>query len=309
MLPASLEESLQNVVHALAIRFVGLERIATLDAVGEVDLVERRCRQRAIRCVELSGLKVLDEDGSSLVIGVGSVEEAARIARDVSGALSTIPPVAGIRVAVGCGFATEDARAIDFGESAGLFARARAAARDALDDQLLVADPRTADAEDAVGASASNAQILELTPGIAVDRGVDVLYVAFNNQITNLVGSGQRVVVGRGDSADIRIADPRVSRLHGRISFENGKAYFTDLSTNGSHVINAAGESVQTKKQTVELGASGQIVIGYDNGVPIHPPIRYVVSRMRGGRAEREQEDIVVEFGEAFDGMVATRVL
>jgi hypothetical protein len=292
--------------HVLAIRFVGVDRISILDAAGEVGLVERRCRQRTIRSVELSGLKVLAEDGGGVVVGVASIEEATRIARDVSSALSSIPPVAGIRLSVGCGYTNAESSAVDADSVAVLVENARAAARRALDDQLVVVEGTPSAAEAAV----AEAQVLELTPGVAVDRGVDVLYVAFNNQITNLSRSGQRLVIGRADRADIRIDTPSVSRQHGRISFENGKAYFTDLSTNGSRVISATGDTIPTKKQTVDLGAAGQIIVGFNNGAPVHPPIRYVVSRTRGSRADRAQEEVVVvELDEDFEGLTTTRVI
>lgn len=310
MQAALSQASTQMSAHVLAIRFVGADRIAILDAVGEVGLVERRCRQRTIRSVELSSLRVLAEDGAGVVVGVASIEDAMRIARDVSGALSNIPPVAGIRLSVGCGYASAESAGVDVDAGGALVERAKAAARRALDDQLIVFEACTPadlglDAEGTV----ADAQVIELAPGIAVDRGVDVLHVAFNNQITNLYNSGQRLVIGRADHADIRIVDPSISRQHGRISFESGRAYFTDMSTNGSQIIGANGKAVLAKKQTVELGASGQIIIGYKAGLPIHPPIRYVVSRTRGSGVDWGQEDVVVELEEDFEGLTTTRVI
>lgn len=311
MQSASVQDGFEVFFGVLAIRFVGVDRISTLDAVGEVDLVERRCRQRAVRCVELSNLKILDECKSGIIVGVESVAQAMRVARDVSGALSAIPPVAGIRVSVGCGFVGATSPAFDEDSRNALFARARAAAERALDDQLVMVEtsPAANCGEETGEISSASMSVMELMPGIAVDHGVEVLHVAFNNQITNLYGSGQRLTIGRGDSADIRIAAPSVSREHGRISFGNGKAFFTDLSTNGSRLINADGESLLVKRQTVELGSGGQIIVGYANGAPSHPPIRYVISRARGNRPNREKEEIVVAFEDDFDGMTATRVL
>lgn len=295
--------NMQMSSHVLAIRFVGVERISILDAAGEAGLVERRCRQRAIRSVELSGLKVLADDSASVVVGVSSIEEAIRISRDVSSVLSTIPPVAGVRLSVGCGYACGEARAA-------LMEHAQAAARRALDDQLVVVEPGASSAANGDEESLmTDARVIELTPGMAVDLGLEVLHVAFRNQITSLVGSGRRLMIGRANQADIHIPDQSVSRQHGRIGFENGEAYFTDLSTNGSRVIDSSGETMLAKKQTVALGASGQIILGTNAGAPIHPPIRYVVSRTRGSRDKPVQENCQVDVGEGFEGLTATRII
>jgi pSer/pThr/pTyr-binding forkhead associated (FHA) protein len=186
----------------------------------------------------------------------------------------------------------------------------RAAARRALDDQLIVVEPGASSAaNDDEESLITDARVIELMPGMAVDHGIEVLHVAFRNQISSLVGSGRKLMIGRANQADIHIPDQSVSRQHGRIGFENGEAYFTDLSTNGSRVIGSTGETILAKKQTVALGASGQMILGTNAGVPIHPPIRYVVSRTRGSRGKPVQANSLVDVGEDFEGLTATRII
>jgi pSer/pThr/pTyr-binding forkhead associated (FHA) protein len=48
---------------------------------------------------------------------------------------------------------------------------------------------------------------------------------------------GRRILVGRAPNADVRIADPRVSRLHARMEMRDDGVYVEDLgSRNGTRV-------------------------------------------------------------------------
>ncbi|MCB2155061.1 HD domain-containing protein [bacterium] len=58
-----------------------------------------------------------------------------------------------------------------------------------------------------------------------------------------------RLTVGRDPSCDLKIDDPKLSRIHGFFEFVNGELYFRDNhSTNGSSIN---GEKVATRKLTV----------------------------------------------------------
>jgi pSer/pThr/pTyr-binding forkhead associated (FHA) protein len=58
---------------------------------------------------------------------------------------------------------------------------------------------------------------------------------------------GRRILVGRAPSADVRIDDPRVSRLHARIEMRDDGVYVEDLgSRNGTYVD---GERVTSSRQ------------------------------------------------------------
>jgi pSer/pThr/pTyr-binding forkhead associated (FHA) protein len=52
---------------------------------------------------------------------------------------------------------------------------------------------------------------------------------------------GRRILVGRAPSADLRLGDPRISRLHARIEMRNDGVYVEDLgSRNGTLVDGSA---------------------------------------------------------------------
>lgn len=68
---------------------------------------------------------------------------------------------------------------------------------------------------------------------------------------------GRRVLVGRAPSADVRIDDPRVSRLHARIEMRDDGAYVEDLgSRNGTRVD---GDEIAGSRR---LGPGDEIGIG-----------------------------------------------
>ncbi|GAC1404744.1 MAG: hypothetical protein NVSMB64_08450 [Candidatus Velthaea sp.] len=69
---------------------------------------------------------------------------------------------------------------------------------------------------------------------------------------------GRRILVGRAPSADLRIEDPRASRLHARIEMRDDGVYVEDLgSRNGTAV---GGEIVQNG--TRRLAVDDEVEIG-----------------------------------------------
>jgi pSer/pThr/pTyr-binding forkhead associated (FHA) protein len=76
---------------------------------------------------------------------------------------------------------------------------------------------------------------------------------------------GRRVLVGRAPSADIRIGDPRVSRLHARIEMRDDGVYVEDLgSRNGTSVDGdvVAGSRRLVAGQEVGVGSASIIFRG-----------------------------------------------
>jgi pSer/pThr/pTyr-binding forkhead associated (FHA) protein len=51
---------------------------------------------------------------------------------------------------------------------------------------------------------------------------------------------GRRILVGRSPSADLRLADPRVSRLHARIEMREDGVYGEDLGSRNGTLVNGA---------------------------------------------------------------------
>ena len=68
---------------------------------------------------------------------------------------------------------------------------------------------------------------------------------------------GRRVLVGRSPSADLRLHDPRVSRLHARIEVRDDGVYVEDLGSRNGTVVE--GEPVVEARR---LAIDDEITIG-----------------------------------------------
>jgi pSer/pThr/pTyr-binding forkhead associated (FHA) protein len=68
---------------------------------------------------------------------------------------------------------------------------------------------------------------------------------------------GRRILVGRDPSADVRIDDPRVSRLHARIEMRDDGVYVEDLGSRNGTLVD--GEPVANSRP---LANGDEITIG-----------------------------------------------
>ncbi len=68
---------------------------------------------------------------------------------------------------------------------------------------------------------------------------------------------GRRILIGRDPNADVRIDDPRVSRLHARIEMRDDGVYVEDLGSRNGTLVD--GEPVKGSRQ---LAAGDEISIG-----------------------------------------------
>jgi pSer/pThr/pTyr-binding forkhead associated (FHA) protein len=68
---------------------------------------------------------------------------------------------------------------------------------------------------------------------------------------------GRRILVGRAPSADVRIDDPRASRLHARIEMRDDGVYVEDLGSRNGTLVD--GEPVVNSRQ---LAPGAEITIG-----------------------------------------------
>lgn len=89
-------------------------------------------------------------------------------------------------------------------------------------------------------------------------------------EINLTVGGKRRVVkmsecplnVGRESTCGVVLSGDMVSRVHGSISYENGKFFYTDNSRNGSFVLTASGEEVFVRGERLPLIGQGAISPG-----------------------------------------------
>lgn len=68
--------------------------------------------------------------------------------------------------------------------------------------------------------------------------------------------TGKRILIGRGDNADIQIVDTKISREHAELSFSDGGYTITDLGTQNGIIVN---DSKVTQKR---LADTEKVVIG-----------------------------------------------
>lgn len=106
-------------------------------------------------------------------------------------------------------------------------------------------------------------------------------------------GSHSECLIGRHPSCDLILNSPEVSRVHGRVLFQNGKCYFTDLgSTDGSRINN---EEVQINRQyllkpddSLRIGGFVLLVeaVGDSDQLDLSPGSESTVSRAASTQAQ-----------------------
>lgn len=70
------------------------------------------------------------------------------------------------------------------------------------------------------------------------------------------INEGERLIIGRGDDADIRIDNPAISRHHSALEIQNGKPFLQDLcSLNGTKVNGKPIDFIQiSETDTIAIG-------------------------------------------------------
>ena len=86
------------------------------------------------------------------------------------------------------------------------------------------------------------------------------------------------VTLGRSKKADLCVADPRVSRLHSRIEWRNNCFILTDISSYGTWVRFATGESVaHLRREECMLHGVGEIALGVPFSEASAPTVNFNV--------------------------------
>ncbi len=75
---------------------------------------------------------------------------------------------------------------------------------------------------------------------------------------------GRRILVGRAQTADLKIDDPRVSRLHARIEMRDDGVYVEDLGSRNGTVVNGVASEGQrlAAGDDIRIGAASIIFRG-----------------------------------------------
>ncbi len=72
---------------------------------------------------------------------------------------------------------------------------------------------------------------------------------------------GRRILVGRAPTADVRIDDPRVSRLHARIEMRDDGVYVEDLGSRNGSTVNGVVSAGQRLTGGDEIGIGAASII------------------------------------------------
>jgi pSer/pThr/pTyr-binding forkhead associated (FHA) protein len=98
---------------------------------------------------------------------------------------------------------------------------------------------------------------------VEISTGIELTVHAAGRITTHRFG--RRVLVGRAPSADLRLKDPLVSRLHARIEMRDDGVYVEDLgSRNGTRVdgANVRGSRCLRVDEEINIGAGSIIFRG-----------------------------------------------
>jgi hypothetical protein len=87
------------------------------------------------------------------------------------------------------------------------------------------------------------------------------------------------IVLGRSVQAAFCVQDSRVSRSHARVDWHGGSFQLTDLSSNGTYVRFADGETVSLRRGSCTLHGHGRIGLGGSPAEPTSAVVRFEVVR------------------------------
>jgi adenylate cyclase len=105
-----------------------------------------------------------------------------------------------------------------------------------------------------------------------VERAAGQIHLSYLDQSSSFSSSAMPVHLGRADTAEFFIEDPRVSRLHAKIEWRKGSFFLTDMSSFGTWVrFNGSNNDVPLRRNGCVLHAAGEIALGVpfqDFGTP-----------------------------------------
>lgn len=93
-------------------------------------------------------------------------------------------------------------------------------------------------------------------------ENIDELTLTFRDQSLKVNKERRSVVLGRGDTCDMIVANNFASRQHIRVELRFGKFVLVDQSTNGTHVRSNDGSVVRIAREEMTLLGSGSISMG-----------------------------------------------
>jgi adenylate cyclase len=98
---------------------------------------------------------------------------------------------------------------------------------------------------------------------------LNVLMLEYKGKIIRLDSENTHCRIGRGKENDLSVEGKFTSRLHAEISFKNNTFRLYDISTNGTDIVYADGETTRLRREEIFLSGEGVICFG---GLPEEDP-------------------------------------
>lgn len=112
-----------------------------------------------------------------------------------------------------------------------------------------------------------------------VERSTGQIHLAYLDHSSSFSSAAMPVHLGRAETAEFFIEDPRVSRLHAKIEWRKGAFFLTDMSSFGTWVRFAGSDNdVPLRRNDCVLHASGEIALGVPFNDFSTPTVRFSLS-------------------------------
>lgn len=92
--------------------------------------------------------------------------------------------------------------------------------------------------------------------------GYTRLVLSYGGREFEVSDANRSLKLGRVNSNDVVVPSDLTSRMHAEMSFRRGRCYITDVSINGTLVIQDSGKNITLKRERLALDGVGQICLG-----------------------------------------------
>lgn len=92
--------------------------------------------------------------------------------------------------------------------------------------------------------------------------GYSRLVLSYGGKEFEVSDAQRSLKLGRVKSNDVVVPSDLTSRMHAEMNFRRGRCYITDVSINGTLVIQNGGKSITLKRERLPLDGDGQICLG-----------------------------------------------
>lgn len=102
--------------------------------------------------------------------------------------------------------------------------------------------------------------------------------LAYKDQTKSFKAFDLPIHIGRIRHCEFIVGDPRVSRMHARVEWRNGRVMLVDVSSYGTWIrFAASGSDVLLRREECVLHGSGEIFLGSSPGDPTVPSVHFSV--------------------------------